>query len=130
MTKLSARKAKIDKMDLAGLHIAFDCLIKLPKSEIEKLTLEEMRKVAYQATGIERQESYEKVKTLIKEKAKEYPLGLYFTRNIVGDSMDTIYRDSYFTVDVCCFYEYFEVFGCNEDEQEELRSIYKKHKGW
>lgn len=130
MANLTTRKAKIDKMDLAGLHIAFDCLIKLPKSEIDKLSLEEMRKVAYQATGIERQESYEKVKALIKEKASEYSCGLYFTRNIVGDSMCTIYTDSYFTVDVCGSYEYFEVFGCDAEEQEELRVIYKKHKGW
>lgn len=130
MTNLTAKKAKIDKMDLAGLHIAFDCLIKLPKSEIGKLSLEEMRKVAYQATGIERQESYEKVKTLIREKAKEYCCGLYFTRNIVGDLMDTIYTDSYFTVDVCGIYSYFEVFGCDAEEQEELSVIYEKHKGW
>lgn len=130
MTNLTARKAKIDKMDLAGLHIAFDCFIKLPISEINKLSLEEMRKVAYQATGIERQESYEKVKALIKRKAEEFPCGLFFTRNTSGDFMDTIYTDSYFTVAVCHSYEYIEVFGCDAEEQEGLRVIYKNHKGW
>lgn len=64
----------------------------------------------------------EKVKEIIKE---NYVFGgLFFTRNLVGDRMVTIYDEDGITVDICYGYEYFEVFGLNEKEEEELINYY------
>lgn len=53
--------------------------------------------------------------------------GLFFTRNIVGDHMDTIWSDGNVTIDICESYEYFEVFGLSEKEQCELLAWYSEN---
>ena len=66
----------------------------------------------------------EKVIKIIKEEVLPL-MGLdevqtFDTRNIIGDSMHTIYNDEDITVDVCYGYEYIEVFGLTDEEYDEL----------
>lgn len=65
----------------------------------------------------------DKVKNVMKENFVD--CGLYFTRNIVRDPMDTIFKEDGITVDVCNYYEYFEVFGLTDDEKDELKKFYE-----
>jgi len=44
----------------------------------------------------------------------------FTTRNLVGDSMRTIYDQDGITVDHCNFWSYIEVFGLNKDEEKLL----------
>jgi len=78
-----------------------------------------------------REEEFEKVKGLIKEKIEkeDITLGLYFTRNIIGDSMTTVFSGDFFDVDVCFWYQYFEVFGCTPSEEKSLVEFYSKFGG-
>ena len=71
-----------------------------------------------------REKEFEKVKKLIKKNYDDADCGLYNTRNLVGDEMATIFRGEYFTIDICYFYSYFEVFGTTFDEFEELMKLY------
>lgn len=64
----------------------------------------------------------DKVKEIIKE--NYVSCGLFFTRNLVGDRMATIYNEDGITVDICYGYDYFEVFGLDKKEQEELTNYY------
>ena len=75
---------------------------------------------------ITREESLAKVKEVIKENIKYYDCGLFFTRNIMGDSMATLYEDDYFCVDGCYFWSYYEVFGMTTNEQKMLNDYYMK----
>ncbi len=73
-----------------------------------------------------RKESFAKVKEVIKENIKDYDCGLFFTRNIAGDSMETIYEDDYFCVDGCYSWCYYEVFGLTPNEQKMLTNYYNE----
>lgn len=66
----------------------------------------------------------EKAKTVIKEHIHEARCGIYDCRNIVGDSMTTIYNDGNLIIDICYYWEYFEVFGLTDDEFEKLENYY------
>ena len=66
----------------------------------------------------------EKVKNVIKRYYKDAGCGCFFTRNIVGDEMENVYIDSDVAVDICFGWAYFEVFGLNEEEQEEIIKYY------
>jgi len=66
----------------------------------------------------------DKVKEVIKDKCKEAPYGLFFTRNWIGDPMTTIWEEDGITIDICYAYEYFEVFGLTEEEEDELLKFY------
>ena len=66
----------------------------------------------------------EKAKEIIKENFSLYDCGLFNTRNLVGDPMSTIYDEDGLTIDVCCRYSYFEVFGLTDKEFEELKKFY------
>ena len=72
-----------------------------------------------------REEEFENVKTIIKEKIENANFGLFFTRNIVGDPMKNIFKGEFFKVDICYGCMYFEVFGCTEQEEEELDKYYQ-----
>ena len=50
--------------------------------------------------------------------------GIYFTRNIAGDPMNTIFCEDGVMVDICIPYEYFEVFGLTENEQNIIEDFY------
>lgn len=63
-------------------------------------------------------------KKIIKENYKDADCGIFNTRNIVGDSMTTIYRGNELTIDICYHYSYFEVFGLSNDEFNELKKFY------
>lgn len=73
-----------------------------------------------------RKEELAEVKSVIESNYYRADCGLYFTRNIVGDAMETIFDGEFFTVDVCWGWAYFEVFGCEEDEESELEELYGK----
>lgn len=73
-----------------------------------------------------RKEELESVKNLIKENLEDFNLGLFFTRNICGDTMTRIFTGEYFEVDVCEHWSYFEVFGCESSEREELEKYYNE----
>ena len=73
--------------------------------------------------GIRRHE-FEKVKEILRDRIDDAPFGLFFTRNVVDDPMETIYIGKAFTVDICVRHGYFEVFGCTRREEEELIGHY------
>ena len=72
----------------------------------------------------EEEERLENAKKIIKEYFLLADCGLFNTRNIFGDLMETIYNDGYVTIDICYGYSYFEVFGLNEKEFRELKDYY------
>ena len=76
----------------------------------------------------------EKVKTLVDffDKNRQYVpgCGIYNTRNIAGDRMQTIYDEPAdgVTVDICWDYDYIEIFGLTKDEfrdaSEQIEAMY------
>jgi len=42
------------------------------------------------------------------------------TRNLVGDTMVTIYENDGIVVDICYYYEYIEIFGLTDEDFENL----------
>lgn len=63
-------------------------------------------------------------KGIIKELYKYGDCGIYNSRNIVGDQMDTVYHDGKLQIDICYHYSYFEVFGLSGAEFRELELYY------
>lgn len=60
----------------------------------------------------------DKLKIFLQE---NYPNEQAFnTRNIVGDSMETVYNEDGIMVDYCYYYEYIEIFGLTDKEFEDL----------
>ena len=45
------------------------------------------------------------------------------TRNIIGDSMYTVYDEDGITVDYCYDYDYLEIFGLTKEEYISLKDI-------
>lgn len=66
----------------------------------------------------------DKVKDVIRDRYMDAMCGLFFTPNWVGDHMSTIWEGDGVTIDICYDYEYFEVFGLTEEEQNELLAFY------
>lgn len=66
----------------------------------------------------------EKAKEIIKENFSLYDCGLFNTRNVVGDTMSTIYDEDGLTIDVCYYWSYFEIFGLTDEEFDELKKFY------
>ena len=52
--------------------------------------------------------------------------GIFKSRNVVGDRMDTIYDNEELglTIDICFGYEYFEVFGLTDEEFKAVNKYY------
>ena len=67
-------------------------------------------------------------KAVIKRNFEQGGCGLFDSRNLVGDPMTTIYNRDGLTIDICYYYEYFEVFGLTDDEFKELCSFYEELK--
>ena len=64
-------------------------------------------------------------KKVITDNIQDADCGIFFTRNLVGDAMTTIYMDDELVIDICRYYMYFEVFGLNPDEQVALERFYE-----
>lgn len=71
-----------------------------------------------------RRKEFEQVKQIIKNNKDYFNGGLFFTRNIVGNFMENIFHGEFFSVYVCKGYEYFKVFGTNDEEEEILERVY------
>lgn len=71
-----------------------------------------------------RKKELEKVKDIIKRHYNRGDCGIFNRRNLVNDPMSTIFKGEYFTVDLCEYWAYFEVFGTSSDEFKELENFY------
>lgn len=65
-------------------------------------------------------------KKIIRKNINYARCGIFDTRNVLGDPMESLYCDNGLQIDICFRYEYFEVFGLNGTEFSELKSFYKK----
>lgn len=63
-------------------------------------------------------------KNVIKENYAYAECGIFDCRNLVGDSMSTIYDEDGLQIEICYDYCYFEVFGLTDKEFEELEKYY------
>lgn len=63
-------------------------------------------------------------KKVIKEHFNEGQHGIFNNRNVAGDDMTTIYNENGLTIDICYYYEYFEVFGLDHDDFMSLNEYY------
>ena len=68
----------------------------------------------------------EKAKEVIKNNIKDETFGIFDSRNLIRDIMDNIYDESGLTIDICFHYGYFEVFGLDDDEFNQLVDYYEK----
>jgi len=66
------------------------------------------------------------IKSVIKDYINVGCCGLFFTSNLVGDRMTTVYDKNGVTVFLCQGYMYFEVFGLTEEDEIELLKFYNK----
>ena len=66
----------------------------------------------------------DKVKNVIRDRYSDAMCGLFFTPSWIGDPMSTIWEEDGVTIDICYRYEYFEVFGLTEEEENELLAFY------
>ena len=71
----------------------------------------------------------EKVKEIIRENYDDACCGIFDCRNLVGDSMTTIYNDGEVQIDICYSWMYFEVFGLSNKEFEALAEYYDSLSG-
>lgn len=71
----------------------------------------------------------DKAKNLIETYYKKADCGIFDTRNTAGDKMTTVYKDRELQIDICYFYEYFEVFGLSNAEFRELKRYYNELRG-
>lgn len=78
---------------------------------------------------MERSKELETVKNLIKENFEDASLGMFFTPNIVGDFMSTLHKGEFFTLKICYKWEYYELFGCTEEEEKVIEDYYAKLEG-
>ena len=63
-------------------------------------------------------------KRIIKENIEDARCGIFDTRNLVGDTMETLYNSDGLRIDICYFWMYFEVFGLTEGEFVILERYY------
>lgn len=66
----------------------------------------------------------EKAKEIIKDMIMYGCCGIFNTRNVVGDSMVNLYNNNGLVIDICYYFEYFEVFGLSEEEFSQLKEYY------
>ena len=70
------------------------------------------------------------VKRVIRENIEDAPCGIFFSHNIVGDSMVNLYADEELIIDICYDYAYFEVFGLDENERTIVVDFYDSSRRW
>lgn len=73
-----------------------------------------------------RAEEFNEVKEVIRNYFNRANCGIFNTRNVVFDRMSNVFKGKYFKVDICFNYAYFEVFGTNEKEFDQLKKYYEK----
>ena len=66
----------------------------------------------------------EKAKQIIDQYYDRARCGIFNSQNWTGDDMYTIYSSDGLTIDICYYYQYFEVFGLSKDEFLELEKYY------
>lgn len=66
----------------------------------------------------------ETAKRIVKENYSVANCGIFDSRNLIGDTMTTIYEGDGLTIDICYNYAYFEVFGLSNVEFKELETYY------
>ena len=67
----------------------------------------------------------DRAKEIIARNIRKAEHGIYNARNIGNDTMETLYKDDEIQIDICNYWEYFEVFGLTEDEFETLSIYYR-----
>ena len=67
----------------------------------------------------------DEVKAFIADNIEGADCGIFCTRNLCGDDMDTIYDKDGVTIDICYEYAYFEVFGLPRKDFDELELYYE-----
>ncbi len=76
-----------------------------------------------------RKEEFLKIKELIKQNYKSAHCGFFegwdHLDAPIGDQYETIYSGEYFTLDICGYYFYFELFGATDEEFKELDKYYE-----
>ena len=55
---------------------------------------------------------------------------MFNTRNVVGDTMHTIYDKDGITVDICYDWGYIEIFGLTDAEFETVANLYDGEPLW
>lgn len=65
-------------------------------------------------------------KKVIRENFEDGRSGIFNCRNLVGDEMINIYDKDGLRIDICYHYSYFEVFGLNDKEFDELEKFYNE----
>lgn len=73
-----------------------------------------------------REKELQNVLDSIKRKYGNAECGVFFSRNLVDDPMINIFKGTFFSVDICYYYGYFEVFGCTEEEKQVVISFYNE----
>lgn len=63
-------------------------------------------------------------KEVIKIYFRQAALGIFNSRNWTGDEMVRIYENGELQIDICYYYEYFEVFGLSPEDFESLSEYY------
>lgn len=70
----------------------------------------------------------EKAKEIIKKYFNSAKCDIFNVSNIVGDSTNTIYDENGLMIDICYYWEYFEVFGLSNEDFNELEKFYNSLK--
>lgn len=71
----------------------------------------------------------DKAKEVIKSHFGAADCGIFSSRNIVWDPMETVYEDDGLQIDICYRYSYFEVFGLSPSEFDSLVEYYDRLEG-
>lgn len=66
----------------------------------------------------------ELAKRIIAENIEDARFGIFNTRNIAGDKMDSLFNSNELVIDICYGWGYFEVFGLTNEEFVELYHYY------
>lgn len=74
--------------------------------------------------GENKMSKLEQAKKVVKENIHEANCGIFDSRNLVGDYMETLYDEDGLQIDICRGWAYFEVFGLTKEEFENLKDFY------
>lgn len=75
---------------------------------------------------MDRKQLIREVKEVIKKNKRDFGCGIFNTRSLVGDPVETIWKKDGVVIDVCYGYEYFEIFGLTAEEFTEVEKYYER----